>query len=343
MPEITLREIAALAGGVVIGDGDRKIRGICSTDAPQADMLCVVWERANLASLPPAVPVLSVPGSLVGRDGIEMERPRSALTYILAQFDPRRDVAPGVHPTAFVHPEAVVGEGCAIGPGCVVLEGAQLGERVFLQGNVFVGRGVAIGDDCRLMASVVLQDFVRLGARVTLHGGVVIGDDGFGFEPDDRGVWRKIPQIGTVLLEDDVEIGANSTVDRATFGTTRIRRGTKVGSLTHVAHNCDVGEDCVLTGFIGVGGSVTIGEKSILAGMTGVSDHVKIGSRVVAAGRSGITKDIADGAVVSGFPAQDNMTEKRLQAALRRVPDYAARLKELERIVAELRAGSGGA
>lgn len=186
---------------------------------------------------------------------------------------------------------------------------------------------------------MVLHDFTRLGRGVYVHSGVVIGDDGFGYVRGSDGKSVKIPQVGTVIIDDDVEIGANSTIDRATFGVTRIRRGAKIGSLAHIAHNCDIGEDCVIVGCVAIGGSVKIGRSSIVAGQAGIADHVTIGSEVTIAGRSGVTKDIRDGGTISGFPARNHSEETRFQASLRRVPEILERLKKMEKFIEDIRTG----
>jgi UDP-3-O-[3-hydroxymyristoyl] glucosamine N-acyltransferase len=217
----------------------------------------------------------------------------------------------------------------------VVSEGAVLGDRVLLQAGVFIGKNVSIGDDTRVEASASVQDFVKIGARVTVHSGAVIGCDGFGFVPLEGGGWEKVPQIGTVVIGDDVEIGPNCTVDRATFGATKIGRGTKMGACVHVAHNCDVGPDSMMVGFIALGGSVKTGRGLLAAGMSGIADHVTVGERVVVAGRAGVTKDVGDGETVSGFPAQRHSDEKRFQASLRMVRELRERLKKLEKMAAK--------
>jgi UDP-3-O-[3-hydroxymyristoyl] glucosamine N-acyltransferase len=292
-----------------------------------------------MEKIPEGVPVLSNRGAIAGRDGVEHDSPREALLDILPLFDRREKIPSGVHPGAFVAPDSAVGEGVSIGPGCVVSEGAVIGDRTVILANSFVGRNVVIGSDCRIESCVSLHDFVEVGNRVLLHSGVALGCDGFGFIPSIDGVRMKIPQIGTVIIEDDVEIGANSTVDRATFGATRIRRGAKLGSLLHIAHNCDIGEDCVIAGCGGFGGSSKLGRGSIVAGMVGVADHVSIGEGVTVAGRSGVTKDIAGGLTVSGFPARRHMEETRFQASLRRVEDHARRLRSLEKLFGKLTSG----
>jgi UDP-3-O-[3-hydroxymyristoyl] glucosamine N-acyltransferase len=331
---MTLDDVALLTGGSVVGDGRRTVRGVCSASDASDDMLCVIWDKGLLASVPDNVPVLAETGFLSGRDGVEMASPRSSLVKLLPLFDRRRPPAAGVHPSACLHENAEIGADVSIGPGCVVSEGATLGDGVCLQANVFVGRGVRIGSGTRVEASAAIQDFVEIGERVIIHSGASLGCDGFGFVPDGR-EWRKIPQIGTVIIEDDVEIGPNCTVDRATFGATRIGRGSKMGACVHVAHNCEIGENSLMVGFIAFGGSVRAGSNLLVAGMAGIADHVIIGERVTVAGRAGVTKDVGDGETVSGFPAQRHSDEKRFQASLRAVRSLAERVGKLEKKAGE--------
>ena len=335
--EITLSRIAELTGGTLVGDGSHVVRGLCSPGDARSDMLCIVWEKNLLALVPEGVPVLSGAGTVRGRDGVEMDNPKQALPRILPMFDRRNRQEPGIHPSATLHESCIIGRDVAIGPGCVVSKGARVGDRSRLQANVFVGESVVVGEDCSLEAGVALLDFVEIGSRVAIHSGVKIGCDGFGFIPRESGEWEKIPQIGTVVIGDDVEIGANGSVDRATFGATRIGAGTKLGALVHVAHNCEIGKNCVMAGYVALGGSTKVGDGTVVAGLVGVADHVTIGKGVTIAGRSGVTKNIPDGMTVSGFPAQEHRQENRFQASLRRVPSYSERLRELEREVERLR------
>jgi UDP-3-O-[3-hydroxymyristoyl] glucosamine N-acyltransferase len=332
MADLTLEDIARLTGGYLVGDGQRIIHGVCSPEDVHVDMLCVVWEKRALSSIPENIAVLSETGTVSNRDGIEMPIPRASLVKLLPLFDRRKSDPPGIHPMAFLHESSTMGGGCYIGPGCVISEGAKLGERVVLQANVFVGKNVSIGDGTIVEASVAIQDFVEVGAGVVIHSGAAIGCEGFGFVPLGGG-WEKIPQIGTVVIEDEVEIGPNCTVDRATFGTTRIGRGTKMGACVHIAHNCDIGRDSMMVGFIALGGSVKTGKGLLAAGMSGIADHVTIGERVTVAGRAGVTKDVGDGEIVSGFPAQRHLDEKRFQASLRTVKEMRERIKKLEKMV----------
>ena len=329
MTVMTLGEIARAAGGNVVGNASRRVCGVSSADDAREDALCVIWDKALLPSLPGNIAILSGKGMVSGRDGVEVAIPRASLAKVLPLFDKRTADPPGIHPGAHIHESAVVGKDCSVGPGCVISPGAVLAERVFLQANVFIGKNVRIGSDTRVEASVSIQDFVEIGDRVIVHSGATIGCEGFGFTQED-GEWIKIPHIGTVVIEDDVEIGPNCNVDRATFGATRIRRGTKIGVCVHIAHNCDIGPDSMAVGFAAFGGSVRTGSRLLVGGMAAISDHVKIGCGVSIAGRSGVTKNVADGETVSGFPAQKHSDEKRFQASLRMVREFGRRLKKLE-------------
>ena len=332
MTAMTLEEIARVTGGNVIGDAGRKISGVCSTDDACEEMLCVVWNKALLSSLPDNIPILSSIGTISGRDGIVVSVPRASLVKLLPLFDRRSADPPGIHPAAYVHERAIAGKNCRVGPGCVVSDGAILGERVFLQANVFIGKNVRVGDDTRIEASASIQDLVEIGKRVIIHSCASIGCDGFGFVPDGEG-WSKIPQIGTVIIEDDVEIGPNCTVDRATLGATRIGRGTKMGAHVHIAHNCDIGPDSMMVSFVGFAGSVKTGGRLLVGPMSGITDHVRIGERVTITARSGVSKSIADGETVSGSPAQKYSDEKRFQASLRRIREFGDRIKKLEDMI----------
>lgn len=339
--EMTISEIAALTGGTVVGDGSRVVRGLSQPGDGRMDAICVVWEKKRLAQIPEGVAVMAERGTLEGRDGVELDRPRDAMPKILAKFDRRARPAPGIHPSAVIAEDAVIGERATIGPLCVVSRGAVIGAGTVLEAQVYIGEGVTVGDGCFFEPCVAILAFCRVGSRVRLHSGVKVGCDGFGFIPTGPAQWEKVPQIGDVMIEDDVEIGSNCSVDRAMFGTTRIGAGTKLGSLIHVAHNCDLGRGVVMSGFSAMSGSVTIGDGTIVAGMVGIADHVCIGSGVTIAGRSGITKDVKDGMTVAGYPAQEHAKENRLQASLRRVPSLTERIKELERQIALLRTELG--
>lgn len=237
--------------------------------------------------------------------------------------------APGVHPSAVVDATADVAASATIGPLCVIEAGATVGPGSHLQAQVFVGRNAHIGRDCWLMPSVTVAAECVLQDRVRLHSGVVVGSDGFGYE-FVQGRHEKVPQVGTVIVENDVEIGANSTLDRARFSRTVVGEGTKIDNLVQVAHNVIIGRHCILCAQVGISGSSELEDYVILGGQAGVVGHVKIGRGVKSGARAGITADIAPGTFVNGYPAIPYMLERRLQVLYRRLPDLFKRVDSLE-------------
>jgi UDP-3-O-[3-hydroxymyristoyl] glucosamine N-acyltransferase len=279
----------------------------------------------------------------VGQAFVLVANPSVALAAVCARIEqrlwPRPE--PGIHPSAIVANDAVVAPSATIGPLCVVESGAHIGERVHLQAQVFIGRGVRIGEDCWLQPGVQVSAECTLQARVRLQPGVVVGSDGFGYE-FVRGRHEKVPQVGGVIIESDVEIGANSTIDRARFSQTVIGEGTKIDNLVQVAHNVIVGKHCILCAQVGIAGSTTLGDYVVLGGQAGVSGHVKIGRGVKAGGRAGLTTDTEAGAFVSGLPALPHMLEQRLTVLRKRLPELFRRFEALEVAVAELKKSSSG-
>ena len=227
-------------------------------------------------------------------------------------------------------------EGVAIGPLSVIEEGVTIGRRSVVSAQVYIGRGSRIGADCRLYPQVMIREGVEIGDRVIIHSGAVIGSDGFGYLRDGQGVCIKIPQVGRVILDDDVEIGANVTIDRATMGVTRIKRGTKIDNLVQIAHNVVVGTDTVIAALSGVAGSAKIGDRVTLAGQVGIIDHVEIGDDVTIGVQAVATKNLPPGGAFLGFPAVPHLTFKRNVAAVNRIPRLLNTLKRIEARLASL-------
>ncbi len=338
--ELTLNEIGAKVGGKISGDGGIRIRGVAGIREAEAGQITFLANpkyesflretRASAIILHESLPAPPLPALLT-------PEPYLAFLEVVRLFDTGQVELPsrGVHPSAVVAPGAILGEDVSIGPLAVVCEGATIGPRSVLSAGVYVGPGVILGEDCLLYPRVVLRKETEIGARVIIHAGAVIGDDGFGFAPDGEG-YRKIPQIGKVVIEDDVEIGANTTIDRATIGVTRIGRGSRIDNLVMIAHNVEIGENSILCAQVGISGSTRVGKHVVLAGQVGIVGHVTIGDNARVGAQGGVTKSIPPGESYSGYPAQPHTRAQRLYAALRSLPEALRAIRQLDRRVQAL-------
>ena len=280
--------------------------------------------------------VLLLPRDYEGEPGVDqlyvfLENPSVGLARICARIEQQMwpKPMPGIHPSAVVAADAKIATTATIGPLCVIESGAVVGEKTHLQAQVFVGRNAVVGEDCWLMPGVSLGTECILKNRVRLHAGVVVGSDGFGYEFVE-GRHEKVPQVGHVIIEDDVEIWANSTLDRARFSRTVIVEGTKIDNMVQIAHNVIVGKHCILCAQVGIAGSVVIEDYVVLGGQVGVAGHLKVGKGVKAAGQAGITTTIEPGQFISGHPAMPYMLERRLHVLHRRLPELFKRVDALE-------------
>ena len=260
-----------------------------------------------------------------------------ALAQVLERFAPPvQRVARGTDSSARVDPSASMGKHVSIGPFVVIGARARIGDRCVLHAGAFVGDDCAVGDDCVIWPNVVVRERVTIGHRVVVHPGAVIGADGFGYRWDGS-THAKVPHVGTVVIEDDVEIGACACIDRAKVGATRIGRGTKIDNLVQVAHNCVVGPHCILAGQAGLAGSVTLGARVVLGGATSVADHLTVGPGTISAGRSAVAGDIEPDQRISGMPAIPHRQTLREQAALRRLPELISQIKKMEEEIEALK------
>jgi len=266
---------------------------------------------------------------------IRVRNARVGFAKVLPLFFPERAFAPGIHPTALVAATACIDATAHIGPYSVVGDGVRIGARSVLEGANHIGDGCQIGDDARLFPQTVLYPGTQLGHRVRIHSGSVVGADGFGYVLDGQ-LHRKIPQVGCVILQDDVELGANVTIDRGALGPTVIGKGTKIDNLVQVAHNVTIGEHCLLVSQCGIAGSTRLGNYVTLAGQVGVAGHLKIGDRVVVAAQSGVMTDIPTGGKWLGSPARPDRQTKRQWVALEDLPELLRRVSDLERKFAAL-------
>ena len=326
-----MSDVAALVGGRLAGDGSLLLRGVRSlTQAGPEDLSYVADPREESRAADSRAGALLVNSVLrfPGRVAIEVADPLLALVEILNLFHPRRIARPGVHPTAILAPGAIVDSGVEIGPYVVVGEGTHIEEGAILEAHVVIGRECIVGPQVRLHPHVTLYDDVTLGARTEVHSGTVLGADGFGYAPSSTGI-RKIPQIGGVRIDADVEIGANSCVDRASLENTRVGQGTKIDDLVMVGHNCEIGRHCFICAQVGLAGSGIVGDGVILGGQAGVAGHLKIGNGVKVGAQSGINGNVPDGTSVNGSPHMSYRESLKSLIEFRRLPQTARLVREL--------------
>ncbi len=330
--EQTLNAIAKHLNGRLIGDGTTLIRGINTLEAVQDGELTLADSPHHLAQAmathASAIIVSSDVQELEGRAGISVQHPKLAFALVLELFHPSALSQGGVHPTAVLGDNVQLGDGVSIRAHAVVGSDVSIGRGTTVESGVHLGDGVTIGEDCLIGPNVVMYRQTHLGDRVRIHGGSVIGGDGFGYVFHD-GRHVKVPQVGNVIIEDDVEIGCNVCVDRATIGSTIIKRGTKIDNLVQIAHNDRIGQHVIMTGQVGLSGSVTIGNYAVLGGKAGVVDHVTIGERAQIGAASVVTKSVAAGEIVWGYPARPIRSAKHQLASLGRLPDLLKRIAGL--------------
>lgn len=336
----TVQEIADQLGLAVVGDGGARVTGFAGIReaGPNDITFCADPKFEPLVPASAAAAVLVRPGFSIPSKAclLRAEDPYFSFIQVLRMFQTEALSRPeGVHPSAVIHPEAKLGEGVSIGPMCVVEAGAVLGARSVLVAGVYVGEDAVMGEDCLMFPNVTLRERIQLGNRVMVHSGSVLGSDGFGYLFRDR-CHEKIPQMGTVIVEDDVEIGSNVAVDRGTLGATRIRRGVKIDNLVHIAHNVVIGEDALLVAQVGVSGSTTIGPRSVLAGQAGIVGHIEVGEGSQVGAQAGVTKSVPPRSRVSGYPAMEHDRARKLIAYYRRLPAIVDKIKRLEDRVREL-------
>jgi len=331
---VTLQEVAEWVGGEMHGDGTLPIAGARPLqEAEPGDITFLeherhlsAWEkcRASAAIVPLSIPVN-------GRPVIRVVDPLAAFVTVVQRL--RSDSTPPppqIHPTAWIDPSVILGPEASVGPYVVIEAGSVLGARCTLHAGVVIGRNCRLGDDVTLYPHAVLYDRTIVGNRVIIHAHAVIGADGFGYRTQE-GRHHKVPQLGWVEIEDDVEIGAGSTIDRGTFAATRIGQGTKIDNLVMIGHNCRIGRHNLLCSQVGIAGSCTTGDYVVMAGQVGVADHLTIGDHVIIGAKSGVPRDVPSGSQVLGSPAMPRQETARIVASLEKLPELrkdVARIKK---------------
>jgi UDP-3-O-[3-hydroxymyristoyl] glucosamine N-acyltransferase len=339
-------ELADLLQGRVEGDSTVRIGGIAPLEQADETELGFLAQRRYLRHLPGSKAGVLLVSEDLAKEAEEhpsrvvVPDPHKALPGLLPRFYPTPRARPGIHPTAVLGTGVELGERVTIGPYAVLEEKAVLGDDVRIGAHTVVGAGCVIGDDSVLHPHVVLYPGTQLGARVILHAGVRLGVDGFGYVPSEGGI-EKVPQVGACVLADDVEVGANSTIDRGSIGRTVVGRFTKLDNLVHLAHNVQVGQGVMAAAMTGVAGSVDIGDGVLLGGQAGISGHLEIGPGARVAAQGGVIGDIPAGTTVSGYPARDHREYLRAMGMVFKLPETVKRLKDLERRLTALEGPEG--
>ena len=341
----TVAELAALVGGRAAGDAQVVVERVASLEGAGRGSVAFVGDAKMVeAARASGAACLIVPegAAMEGRCFIEVANPKLAFALVAEVLHPPRRNAPGVHPSAAVEPDARLGEGVFVGAGARVGAGAEVGAGTQIHAGCVLGEGVSVGRDCVLHPNVVLYGGATLGDRVILHAGAVVGADGFGYVRDGAGVYHKFPQVGTVVIEDDVEIGANSCVDRGALGETRVGRGAKIDNLVQVGHNVSVGERVVIAAQTGISGSTVIESDAVIGGQVGMGDHARVESGAVIGSQAGVLPGkIVRAGVWWGTPVQPLAEYKRLHALWGRLPRMREEIKQLRAQLKELEARIG--
>jgi len=333
----TVRSLAECVEGTILGDGaESVITGISDLRSAQPDQISFLgnakYEPLAQTSRAAAILVSAKDAPRFSFTRIVVESPSVAFGKISALFAPApiRD-EPGIHPTAIVAPDVVLGEGVCIQAHAVIAAGVRLGARSVVGANTYIGQETTIGDDTRLYPLVMIRERSVIGARVIIHSGAVVGSDGFGYDFDRKtGRHVKISHTGCVQIDNDVEIGANTTIDRGRFGKTHIGEGVKIDNLVQIAHNVTIGAHSIIVSQTGISGSTSLGRYVTLAGQVGLAGHLNVGDKATIAAQSGLNKDVPAGAVLAGHHAMPIRESLKVEALTRRLPELVERLKALE-------------
>jgi UDP-3-O-[3-hydroxymyristoyl] glucosamine N-acyltransferase len=330
----TLKEIADLVGAELKGDPAIVITGIAGIrEAKDGDLTFIrnskYLQFINETKASAVITSQEIKGSR--KPLVITDNPSLAFAKVVSLFSPQRNtIKKGVHPSAIIADNVKLGQDISIGPYVVIEDGAEIGDRCIIYPGTYIGYEAILGEDCIIYANISIRENTVIGKRVIIHSGTVVGSDGFGYDTI-KGVHYKIPQVGRVIIEDDVEIGANVTIDRARFDKTIIGKGTKIDNLVQIAHNVITGENCIIVAQVGISGSTSLGKNVVLAGQAGLAGHLKIGDNVIVGGQAGVITSIPANTFVSGYPAKPHRQAAKINGCIQRLPQLNETVKELKR------------
>jgi UDP-3-O-[3-hydroxymyristoyl] glucosamine N-acyltransferase len=334
-----LRDLAEALSCQLVGQGEVQIRGVASLREAKEGELSFVADARHLKYLEgtqASAIILSLQDPPSTKPTLRTDNPYLAFAKALHLLHPQALPPPGVHPTAVLEEGVELGEGVSIGAFTFIGKESMIGDHSVLFPQVYVGLGSHIGKGCLLYPQVMVREGVWIGDRVIIHSGTILGSDGFGYAKDKEGHYQKIPQIGGVCVEDDVEIGANVAIDRATLGQTRVGRGTKIDNLVQIAHNVQIGQDAIIISQVGIAGSTKIGNRVTLAGQVGIIGHLEIGDDCIVGSQSGVRENLNPASIVMGSPAIPHNLFRRMAVSLPKLPELIRTIRALEKRIHEL-------
>jgi len=326
-----LKDIALFVDGYISGDPNLEITGVSEIQNGRSGTITFLGNQAYkkyMDSTKASAVIVSNEKFLSGKDGVIVRNPQFAMAKVLSKFFPNEYNAKGIHPKAIVDSSSNIGNNVTIEAGAVIEAGVTIDDSTFIGANVFIGKNTKIGSECNIYQNVVIYQDIFIGNKVIIHGSAVIGCDGYGFVKDE-GKHLKIPQTGTVLIGDDVEIGANSVIDRATIGETIISNMTKIDNLVHIGHNVQIGSGCLITAQVGIAGSAIIGDNCSIGGQAGVVPHVEIGPKSIIAAKSGVTRSLIGGEMYGGYPARPIKEQHKRDAIYSEISIMKKKLDQL--------------
>ena len=329
--KFTLREIAAYVGGDICGNSDLVITGVSEIQNSTPGTISFLGNlqyKKYISNTTASAIFVSDPDHLDGKNGIIVKNPQLAIAKTLGLFHPETEVDKIIRNGAFVHPDSRIADNVMIEPGAVIENNTVIGNESWIGSNGYIGPNVIIGKHCIIYPNVTIYRDIEIGNRVIIHSGAVVGCDGFGFV-SNKNIHEKIPQTGNVVIGDDVEIGSNTSIDRATIGSTRIGDITKIDNLVHIGHNVTIGKGCFITAQVGIAGSVTIGNYCSFGGQAGVVPHVTIGDKSIFAAKSGVTKSLAGGKMYAGYPAREIREHHKREALIPEINRIRQKLDQL--------------